>query len=108
MAEQRPLVVRDQFHQGRFDFLWRFLVREAQPIRETRHVRINYDADVNAEGIAQNDVGRFAADAVELRQFIHRPWHFATVLFDQLLAARFDAHCFITEKSQSLDGLLQI
>ena len=52
-----------------------------------------------AVGDAENDVGRLAADAVELDQFVERVRDFSTVFFDKTLAAVADGPCLVAEEA---------
>jgi len=64
--------------------------REAEPMRQPRHVRVYHDADVDAKRISQNNVGSFASDTIELNQCFHRLRYLAAVLFHNITARGFD------------------
>ena len=76
-------------------------------MRQPRDVRVHDHTDVDAEGIAQNDIGGFAPDAVEVRQFLHRAGHLAVVPLDQFAATGLDVLRLVTKKARRPDGLLQ-
>lgn len=107
VTEQRPLLLRHENHHVPLNFVRRGLFRQAKPTRKPRHVRVHDDADVEAEGIAQNDIRRFASDTVQLRQLLHRLRDIPAMVFDKFAAAVSDVLCLIAEKARRLDGLLQ-
>ena len=53
---------------------------DADAVRDAQHVAIDRQPG-NAEGMAEDDVRRLAADAGQLGQFLHRPWNLAAVMF---------------------------
>jgi len=74
---------------------------------QPRDVRVHDHAGVDAERIAQNDIGGFASDAVEVRQFLHRARHLAVVLPDQFAATGLDVLRLVPKKARRPDGLLE-
>ena len=107
VTEQRPLRLRHEGHQFRLDFLRRLLFCQAQPLRQPRDVGVHDDADIDSEGIAQNNVGRLAPDAIQLRQLLHRAWHFTAVTDDEFVTTSPDVLRLVAEKAGGFDGLLQ-
>ena len=81
--------LRHELHQVGFD-LHRVVVRgEAEPAAEPADVRVDHHAGRFAEGDAEHDVGRLAADAGELRPASSSSCgHLAVVLVDQRRASR--------------------
>ena len=107
MTEQRPLLLRNERHQLRFNLHGVLLFREAETIGQASDVRVHDDTNVDVERVSQNHVRRLAPNAVELNQFLHRARHLAAVTFDEFAAARLDVLRLVAEKACRLDGLLQ-
>ena len=59
---------------------------QAEAPAEPADVRVDRDAG-DGEGVAEDHVGRLAADAGQLHQLLHRRGHLAAVLLDELPAA---------------------
>ena len=76
-------------------------------MRKPRHVRVNNNTNIDAERIAQNDIRRFASDAVQLRQFLHRLRNFSTVALNEFAAAISNVLRLVPEKARGFDGLLK-
>lgn len=70
-------------------------------------MRIDHHADVDVEGISENDVRGFASDSGESGQFFHRAWDFAAMVFQKRLATRLNVFRFVAEESDSPDVVLQ-
>lgn len=70
-------------------------------------MRVHNDANIDAECIAQNDVGGLASDAIQLRQFLHRLRNLPAMVFDEFAAARPDVLRLVPKKSRRPDGLLK-
>ena len=58
------------------------MFREFESIAEADHVRVNDHADVDAERIAQYDVGGLSGYAGQSQQILHRLGHFTIELLD--------------------------
>ena len=96
VTEVRGLSRVDQFAQRVFHFYRVFFIfDEAQPVGQTDAVRVGNNGRL-AEDVAQDEVGRFAADTGEFEQILHVIRHFAVILLEQhdrtsLEVARFGA-----------------
>ena len=90
VGKQGPVVLRDEFHEDGLDFFWVGLAGEAEAGGEARDVGVDDDADVLAEGVAEDDVGGFAADAGELDEFVHGLRDVSAMLVDEEPAAGAD------------------
>ena len=51
MAEDRPLVARNELHQVALDLLWRTFARESETMRQPLHVSVYHDALFDPVGI---------------------------------------------------------
>jgi len=71
-------------------------------------VRVHDDADVLIEGVAQDDVGGFAADATKIGEFFHRCGNFAGVFFDNVGGGFAEGFGFVSEKAGGLDDGLDV
>jgi hypothetical protein len=108
MAEEGPLLAREQRHEVLLDFDGVGVFGEAEALGQSRDVRIDNDAMIEFEGVAENDVGGFASDAAKAGEFFHRLRHFAAVTLDQGLAAGLDAFGFVAEEAGAFDGCFQV
>ena len=63
MTERNPAILRDDLHQVLLDLFRRVLLRELQPVRDAKHVRIDDDAARDAKGGAQDHIGSLARHA---------------------------------------------
>ena len=61
MTEQGPILAWDLFHQVSFNFIRVLLTGETETLSQTPDVRIDYNAGVNIERIAQNYIRSFPA-----------------------------------------------
>ena len=71
-------------------------------------MRVHDDTDIDAECIAQNDIRRFASNAVELRQFLHRLRNLSAMALDEFAAAVLDVLRLVAKKAGRFNGLLQL
>jgi len=108
MAEEGPLLARDQEHEVLLDFDGVGVFGEAKALRQSRDVSIDNDAVIEVEGIAEDDIGGFASDAAEAGEFFHGLRHFAVVALDERLAAGLDAFGFVAEETGAFDGFFEI
>src|SRR4051812_35417237 len=60
-----------------------FVIRQAEPSRDAADVGIDDYALVHTEGVAQNDVGRLAADAGQRHELLHGAGHLSPVLIHE-------------------------
>ena len=76
----------------------------ADAVQHTDHVRISGKSR-NAERIAEHDVRALAADAGQLRQFVHRPRNLAAEIRHEHLRALREIFALVAVKSARLDDL---
>ena len=107
VTEQRPLLLRHERHQIPLNFLRRLLPCQSEPLRQPCDVGVHDDTNVDAERVAQNDVGRLAPDAAQLDQFLHGLRDLPAVFFNDSLAGRPEVARFVPKKAGGLDGLFQ-
>ncbi len=101
MTEQGPLGSRQQFDEGEFDFFGGFFTREAESQGEARDMRVHHDAVVKAKGVAEDDVGGFAADAVEGDELLKGLRDFPAVEFEELVAGGLDIAGFVAVEADA-------
>lgn len=82
------------FHFGRI-----LVSAQPQPLRQADYVRVRGDAG-NAIGVAQDDVGRLAADARESDELLQGPGDLSAVLFEQNFTALPDRFGLVPVKSR--------
>lgn len=63
VAPVRPMFARNELHQIALDFSRVFVFRQAEPLRQTDHVRVYHDAVVLMKRVAQYDIRRLATNA---------------------------------------------
>ena len=71
MAQQAPRRTGKQGHEIRFDLLRIGLLREPESLRDPTDMGVDDHANIDGEGIAQDDVGRLPGDAWEREQIGH-------------------------------------
>src|SRR5664279_5385305 len=106
VTEQRPTFLRHQLHQLLLNLHRVCLLCESKTIREPRDVRVHDHANIDTEGVPQNDVRRLAPDARECVQFIHRARHGTAKFFHERGAAGLDVLRLVAEKAGGLHGFL--
>ena len=107
MTEHHPVGARNKFLQRDLDFLRRLFRRQTKPPGQSPHVRIDDDALVDAERVAEHDVGRLAPHPGQGDERIHRRRHLAAVRLDEHAAAVLDALSLVAKQADPLDVLLQ-
>src|SRR5262249_16812409 len=89
VIEHHPIFLRQQLHQVLLDLYRIGVRRKSEPAAHAADVRVDGDAG-HAERVAEDDVGRLAADAREADQFFQRVGHVAAVLLHNLTATLLD------------------
>ncbi len=84
VREEGPFGLGDEFHEVLFDFDGIGVFGEVEAEGEAGDVGIDDDADVLVEGVAEDDVGGFSADAAELGEFVHGVGDLAVMFFDDV------------------------
>jgi hypothetical protein len=103
-----PLVGGDEGHEVLFDFDGVGVGGQAETLREAGDVGIDDDADVLGEGVAEDDVGGFAADAAELGEFVHGLGDAAAVFFDDVGRRFADGFGLVAEEAGGLYELFDV
>ena len=62
VTKQRPLFLRHQLHQVLLNFFRCPMFCEAESMRQSPDMGIDDHADVDVEGVAEDNVGSFATD----------------------------------------------
>src|ERR1017187_1821389 len=99
VGEINPVFSRNHFHQGLFDLFRCRLPGQSQATRQSHDVRIHDNTFRFAIGDAENDIGRLAADAVELDEFTERVGYFAVMCFRDVLATIADGAGLVAEEA---------
>ena len=86
MSERNPAVRWGDFHQVLLDLFRRVLLRELQPVRDAKHVRIDDDAARDAIGGAQDHIGSLARDTGQGQKLVHGSRHLAPEIADDFLS----------------------
>ena len=107
MAHQRPILGRNELLQINFNFFRRAVAAQFQPCHQARHMRIHHNSLGHAEGIAQDDIGRFASHPGQLHQFRHVARNFASVFFHQGTARSLNVFGFVPVEPGAFNVFLQ-
>ena len=108
MGKENPAIFRNHFHQIRLDLLRVRILRQSQPARKPLHVRINNHSRRNSESSSQHDVPSLSRDARKREDLLHRAWHFAAKLLDDLFASAQDRFRLVAVKAGRADFLLDV
>jgi hypothetical protein len=107
VTEHGPILLRDDRHEVVLDLHRVFMLGQAHAARQPADVCIHRDARY-AEGIAQDDVGRFAADPWQDNQVVQAVGDRAAVVLDESLAAGLDVARLVAEEAGRLDRLFEL
>ena len=107
MGKFYPALLGHQGHQVELNLYRVLLAREPQALGDPADVGVHHDAR-DAEGVAQDDVGRLAADPRQFYQVIQGSRHLAAELRHQGLADGLEALGLLMVKAGGVDGLLQV
>ena len=77
VTKEGPFVLRNKFHQVLLHFFGGFFASKTKAAREPANVSVHDDADIDIEGVAENDVRSLAPHSPEACQFFHRSRNFA-------------------------------
>ena len=108
MGDVDPLFGGYERHQILFDFLWGFLLGQAQPLGEPLDMGVDDDAVGQAKTDAAHDVGGLAGHAGQPGQFIHLARHFAAEFLADQSACALDALGFVAKETGGTDQFLQL
>ena len=107
MRKKGPILLRNEFHQDRLDLFRVGLAGEAEPGGEARDVGIDHNPDVDAVGVAENDVRRFASHAGELHERLHGRGNFSVVLLNEEPAAGADVFGLVAVEPNGAEIVLE-
>ncbi len=107
MTERDPIFLRHELHEFALDLHCVRTFDDAEAIGEPCDVRVHDDADADAEGFTEDDVGSLASNAGQRVKFIHRLRDFAAVFLDQALAAALDVLRLVVEEAGGLNQLFK-
>ena len=107
MGKFHPALLGHQGHQVELNLDRVLLAGEPQALGDPAHVGVHYEAR-DAEGVAQDDVGRLAADPRQFYQVIQGSRHLAAELRNQDPAEGLDALGLLAVEAGGVDGLLQV
>ena len=107
MGKFHPALLGHQGHQVELNLYRVLLAREPQALGDPAYVGVHHEAR-DAEGVAQDDVGRLAADPRQFYQLIQGSRHLPAELRNQGLADGLEALGLLMVKTGGVDGLLQV
>ena len=108
MREHGPVVLRKQRHERLLDLHRVRAGGEAEPVAETRDVRVDDDAVVAPEGIAEDDVRRLASYTGKLHECVHVGWNIAAVTLHERGRHADEALRLVAEEARGPDDLLDV
>jgi hypothetical protein len=108
MAEQGPEVAVQKLHEILFDACGIVMAGQVQTLSEARDMGIDDDAVLDMKGVAENDIGGLASNAVQVEQGIHGGWHLAIMALDQFAAGGLDMAGFGAEKPETANILFEL
>ena len=74
-----------------------------KPLAQPRNVSVHHNSKVDSEGVAEDDVGCFSADAGQRSQFAHGLRNLSVELFHQSGATCLDIFGFATKEADAAD-----
>ena len=107
MGKFHPALLGDQGHQVELNLYRVLLTGEPQALGHPAHVGVHYETR-DAEGVAQDDVGRLPADPRQFDQVIQVSRHLAAELLNQNPTEGLDTLGLLTVEPGGIDGLLQV
>ena len=108
MAEDCPLVPRQDTDQVGLDFLGVFLTGQPETQGEALDVGVDDNPGFDAKRVSEHDIGGFSADTCQSSEGLHGAGHFAAVFGDQVGATGTDVFSFGPEKTGGLDNTFQV
>ena len=108
MAQQAPRRTGKQGHEIRFDLLRIGLLREPESLRDPTDMGVDDHANIDGEGIAQDDVGRLPGDAWEREQIGHGVRDLAAMLLDEKAHRAVDTLGLVSPEIERLHVRLNI
>src|SRR5207237_2412072 len=82
VRETRPVLARDEPHQVALDLDRVLLLREAEALRETPHMRVD-DDPLRVTALGRDDVRRLACNAGQAKERVEVLRHLTAVVLDQ-------------------------
>ena len=107
VGEQAPLLTGDEPHEVALDLHRILLLREAEPLREAAHVRVDDDA-LRIPELGRDDVRGLARNAGQADQIVDRPWNLTVVLLDQHLHGAAQGLRLLPEEAGRVDVALEL
>ena len=106
MREQRPQLARNERHERELDLHRVGLVREPQPVREPRHVRVD-DHTRDPVGVPEHDIRGLPSDAPQRGQLLERARYIPAMLGHDVGARLADRLRLVAEEPRRVDRLLE-
>jgi hypothetical protein len=107
VTEQGPEVAREDGHELALNLFRLTLAGELQALGKAGDMGIDDDAVIELKGVAEHDIGRLAADAVELDESLHGLGDLAMVQVEEGLATPLNVAGFGAEESDAADILFE-
>lgn len=108
MTDHGPVLLRDQLLQHGLNFRRIRLFGEAKTLGKSRYVRVDNNAFIDVEGIAEDDIRGFASHPVKFSQRFHRRRDFAAMSGDKRGATALDAFRLVAEKTDASDIVFEV
>ena len=109
VGEFAPRALRESLHKRLLNLRNRVVgLCKAESLGEAFDVGIDNDADVDVEGVAEDDVCGLAGDAAQREELVHRGGNLTSEAFDDGLHRFVNGAGFISEQADGLDEGLDL
>ena len=108
VRQECPLVAGEERHEVAFDLDGVGLPGQTQPGRNASDVGVHHHALIDAEGIAEHDVGGLPTNAGEDPQLLHRFGYITAVVRDEPLRHADQALRLVPEETSGPDDVLDL
>lgn len=82
MREMAPIVLWEESHEVELNLHWIIVPRERHSTRQAHHMRVDHDANIDPEGIAEHHIGGLSCHTPKGQKLIHCCRDFALKIAD--------------------------
>src|SRR6478609_6316253 len=108
VGDHRPILLRKEGDERLLDLHRICPGGETESVAETRDVRVDDNAVVASEGVAEDDVRRFASYTGKLHECVHFGRDFTAVAFREGSGHADEALRLVAKEARRLDDLLDV
>ncbi len=107
VRQQRPILLREEGHQHLLNLYRVGLTGKAQPNAEPADMSVDNDAFIDAESVAEYDIGGLSSDSWKFDERVHRLRYLSLMAFHDRGGHPEKALRLVAEKTGALDQLLE-